>query len=448
MPAKALIDQISVETPCKADWNSMIGNDEVRFCKHCNLSVHNLSALTRKQVSKLIAQSGARLCVQYVRRPDGLMATAELRGKLHQIARRASRIASGALTATLSVTAAAQQSYPEPPNPPRSLSGPYLRQNIDEVRVPPGRGGVSGTVTDQNGALIVSATISLFRTDNGLALYASTNSSGEFRFEQLAAGQYSLRAEAPGFAPNQVFSVYVPANASRELNQTLRIESIEETVEIQVTEQVTLGGAVAIVAPRDPLVRAAQQDDLETVTELIAGKDVNLRDKVTKTTALEHAVRNANREMVQLLITAGANVNLENAIGETVIMMMDSDSTSDLAWDLINAGAKLNVVDVAGNTPLIEVADSNNPDVLKTLLEAGAQVNAKNSEGKTALMIAAAEGLVNNVRALILAGADINAIDTEGKNALFYASDNDRTPVIRLLRMQGSAVVLANTESQ
>ncbi len=51
MPVKAHVDQISIASPCKADWNSMSGNDEVRFCEHCNLSVHNLSALTRKQIS-------------------------------------------------------------------------------------------------------------------------------------------------------------------------------------------------------------------------------------------------------------------------------------------------------------------------------------------------------------------------------------------------------------
>ena len=30
-------DRITIPAPCDADWEAMSGNDQVRFCEHCNL---------------------------------------------------------------------------------------------------------------------------------------------------------------------------------------------------------------------------------------------------------------------------------------------------------------------------------------------------------------------------------------------------------------------------
>ena len=67
MSARKLLDQVQVNTPCSADWDAMIGNDQVRFCEHCNLSVHNLSQMTPKRALHLVAVSKGSLCVRYYR---------------------------------------------------------------------------------------------------------------------------------------------------------------------------------------------------------------------------------------------------------------------------------------------------------------------------------------------------------------------------------------------
>ena len=46
MAAKNFLNNVTIHSPCTADWNSMIGNDQVRFCEHCSLEVHNLSLMT------------------------------------------------------------------------------------------------------------------------------------------------------------------------------------------------------------------------------------------------------------------------------------------------------------------------------------------------------------------------------------------------------------------
>ena len=37
------LDRLTISNPCNADWASMSGNDQVRFCEHCSLHVTNLS---------------------------------------------------------------------------------------------------------------------------------------------------------------------------------------------------------------------------------------------------------------------------------------------------------------------------------------------------------------------------------------------------------------------
>ncbi|HYJ87141.1 MAG TPA: ankyrin repeat domain-containing protein [Pyrinomonadaceae bacterium] len=434
MPSKNFLHNLTIPSPCTADWNSMVGNDQVRFCEHCSLDVHNLSVMTRNQAQRLVARSNGRLCVRYHSDSRGKPLTLPLAQNLHRINRRASRIAAGAFSATLSITNAVSQnsSSAQGVNPPIAT-----QQN---PRWAPGSSLV-GTVKDQNGALIPAATIFLSNTELQVASYASTGLDGQFKIDNLQAAVYRLRIEAPGFAADETEGLYLQSNGEIRVDRTLRVAQVEETVDVESNGpeiQTFTSGGVAIVAPEHPFVKAAHEDDLEALTALIAGIDVNLRDKRSETTALEHAVRNANREMVQLLLSAGADVNKTNDVGETVLMMLDDDATSDLTWDLINAGANVNRKDKFGTTALMEIAASNNMEALKTVLDAGAEVNAKNEEGQTALMLAASGGYVNSVRALVLAGSDINAKDKEKMDALAHAMDNDHRVVVRFLKSKGA----------
>ncbi|MGH9870919.1 MAG: ankyrin repeat domain-containing protein [Pyrinomonadaceae bacterium] len=445
MSSKNFLNNLTVPSPCPADWNSMRGNDQVRFCEHCSLDVHNLSVMTRSQAERLVARSNGRLCIRYLRDPAGQPLTMPVAQKLHRISRRVSKIAAGAFTATLSVTSAVAQSSTSyqsgNPNPPRATQ-PIARWALGS--------SIVGTIKDQNGAVIPGATISVANDEMNLALYASTNVTGQFRIDGLKAGSYKLRIEAPGFAADVSDGLYLSENGEARMDRTLSVSPIEETVEIGDSEirYVSGGGAVAFIAPEHPFVRAAQEDNLEALAAMIAGMDVNLRDPRTNTTALEHAVRNANREMVQLLLSSGASVNLKNASGETALLMFDDDATTDLIWDLINAGAKVNLKDNAGNTALMQAALANNLEALKVLIDAGADVNTKNKVGRTALMLAASEGYVNIVRTLVLGGADINATDDDKMNALAHAADNDHLPVVRFLKSKGALETVKTVEPE
>jgi hypothetical protein len=66
-----VLDNIRVAAPCSADWNQMTGDDRARLCGDCNLTVYNLSGMTRDEAEALLQSRVGRLCVRYYQRADG-----------------------------------------------------------------------------------------------------------------------------------------------------------------------------------------------------------------------------------------------------------------------------------------------------------------------------------------------------------------------------------------
>ena len=419
---------------CTEDWDSMIGNNQIRFCSHCRLSVHDLSHMNRKRIKRLIAKSNGRLCVRY----SQLIPAASLPPlkTLYKIGRRTSTIAAGAFSASLGISSAVAgtiNSNPKTPSfSPASISAAYLTQQLQQG----GTGSLQGIIFDPNGAAISGAMVSLTHAEKHEVVVVYSDGQGNYRFDNLPVGTYQLKIEAGGFLPSDVPNIVVRTSDNNRLDQTLSIAAVKDPNELR-TETLIMGGAMVISAT-DPLVKAAQDDDIDAVKEALKKIDVNARDKNTQWSALEQAVRNGNREMVQLLLWAKADVTAHDRNGQTVLMMIDESATSDIIWDLINAGAKVNARDDDGDTPLSETAIVNNTEALKTLLDAGAKVNAVNNDGQSALMRAAEEGLVNNIRVLVQAGADINHRDKEGMTALMYAKEGDHRAAVRLLISLGA----------
>jgi ankyrin repeat protein len=253
-----------------------------------------------------------------------------------------------------------------------------------------------------------------------------------------------ITIEAIGFAQYQTGEIVVAENETHIINSSLQIAPIQADVEIiapAADSQGFTGGAVGVIVleeAAEPLIKAALNDDLEALAAVLTRSNVNVRDANLGTTALEYAVHNGNREMVQVLLAAGADVNSRNSSRESVLMRLSEESTADIVWDLINAGAKVDLKDDEGETALFEAATEKNVAVLTALLHAGAKVDVRNNQGQTALMMAASNDRINNLRALIRAGADMNARDNEGKTALDYAIDDDHRKSIKLLQSYGA----------
>jgi len=99
------LDNIRVAAPCSADWDSMFGNERVRFCEQCHLNVYNLSEMSQVEANRLINQAEGRLCVRFYRRRDGSIITQNCPVGLQAIKRRLSRAATAVASFILSLMA-------------------------------------------------------------------------------------------------------------------------------------------------------------------------------------------------------------------------------------------------------------------------------------------------------------------------------------------------------
>jgi len=298
------LDRITIPVPCNADWDSMSGNNQVRFCRHCNLHVSDLSSITRQNAIRLVARSQGRLCVRYVQLPGGGVLT-KAPEKLYRIGRRVSRMAAGAFTATLTLSAVAAQTGLKP-------GADGSRQAIVSVIPTPSQGaGVSGLITDPNGAVVLGATVSLINKASSLAFNCTTGDDGTYKFSLLEAGVYDLLVEAHGFARSETSDLHLGPDTNKVFDLQVNLPVFTELAKIQdlpLTLRASIqvmGGAVAIRMPEDPLVSAAFRDDLDAVKQLVLmTPDVNVSDKATDQTALAYAIEHGNREMVRTLLAA------------------------------------------------------------------------------------------------------------------------------------------------
>lgn len=99
------LNNIRVAAPCPADWDSMYGNERVRFCAQCQLNVYNLSEMSRAEAEELIRRAEGGLCVRYYRRKDGSILTQNCPVGLRGLKRRLSRVATAIGSSVLSFLA-------------------------------------------------------------------------------------------------------------------------------------------------------------------------------------------------------------------------------------------------------------------------------------------------------------------------------------------------------
>ena len=93
-------------------------------------------------------------------------------------------------------------------------------------------GSVRGAVQDATGAGIPGAQIVLHSTDENTDRKVVSDASGDFTFENVKAGHYSLRAHRDGFADTLVDGVTVEARQDLRLSATLKVAEQSTIVEV------------------------------------------------------------------------------------------------------------------------------------------------------------------------------------------------------------------------
>ncbi len=111
-------------------------------------------------------------------------------------------------------------------------------------------GSIVGTVRDASNAPIPKATVTLTNKATNQAFTTTTNGVGEYEFNALHPGDYSVKAVASGFSAQVFNEVHVDVQSRPSIDFTLQVGSVSTTLEVQSlaplldTQTAELGGVV------------------------------------------------------------------------------------------------------------------------------------------------------------------------------------------------------------
>ena len=94
---------------------------------------------------------------------------------------------------------------------------------------------VKGIITDETGAGVNEATITLTNNERGAARSVKTDDEGVYRVPLLQPGTYQLRVEAGGFQPLVLSGVVVTVGQIDVRDFTLKVREVNEAVTIKAT---------------------------------------------------------------------------------------------------------------------------------------------------------------------------------------------------------------------
>jgi hypothetical protein len=142
---------------------------------------------------------------------------------------------------------------------------------------------LQGTVTDKSQAVLGNkAEVTITNKETGASRSTKTNDTGEYRFDALSAGIYTVKVTAPGFSKAEVKDLEVLVGRVATQNFVLVPGTVSETVEVtaaaplvdqtktdvsvnitpeQVTELPLIGRDIADLAYLSPGVKAADSYD-------------------------------------------------------------------------------------------------------------------------------------------------------------------------------------------
>ncbi|HUJ29851.1 MAG TPA: TonB-dependent receptor [Candidatus Acidoferrum sp.] len=100
-----------------------------------------------------------------------------------------------------------------------------------------GRGSISGTVTDPDGAVVPGAEVVLLENATGVTRHTTANSAGLYSFISLNPGVYEVTATQTGFAKTERDKITVNVDQDTEVNLTLKVGTAAEVVTVTETAE-------------------------------------------------------------------------------------------------------------------------------------------------------------------------------------------------------------------
>jgi hypothetical protein len=98
-----------------------------------------------------------------------------------------------------------------------------------------GVGSVRGSVSDEQGGIVTGADVTITNTDTAYSRSQQTSANGNYDFQSIPIGRYSLKVSKPGFKTFEEKDIILHVSDNLTLDAQLKVGTISETVEVIAT---------------------------------------------------------------------------------------------------------------------------------------------------------------------------------------------------------------------
>ncbi len=216
------------------------------------------------------------------------------------------------------------------------------------------RGGVSGSVLDQSGATVANASVKLVGTDTGLTRTVQTTNAGEFNFQDLPLGKYSLTIQQSGFRPEQINAINVEAGKIFNLQAKLSVATQAMAVEVSaasVAIETTSSALTSVIPTKAILDVPLNGRDFTQLLKLNPGTNAAGSVNGTRTNGINWQIDGADNND-QWHNSAAVNQGGVSGIAGTILPIDAIDEfslqTNNNAEQGRNSGGTLNLIIKSG----------------------------------------------------------------------------------------------------
>lgn len=183
------------------------------------------------------------------------------------------------------------------------------------------------------------------------------------------------------------------------------------------------------------LMRACRENNLPLVNVLIkAGADLNVAT-LSNITPLFCAIFNGFTDVAIALIKAGANTEKGTGFGLTPLMLATQDGHTEIVKALIEAKANIHALDILKNSALAYAIRNEHTQIALALIDAHCPINNINLLGDRPIHLAILSENNAIIDGLLLARASVNVQDVHGRTPLNYAVSKGNYPLaIKLIQ--------------